>query len=161
MLGGGTRAAVQSGYGFLLDSLIGGGGMVRAMGSPLFLTGLAQARVSFVIIFLLRILLRRPWLAACVFVVIVDGSLLQPPRYDLRRLLHDRRGTPNAADARVRIPLLRLVGVPCRFLDTSFVTGDFGVWYAQSSWLAVVVIASIALWASCVPGRPPWPAGSG
>ena len=112
MLGGGTRAAVQSGYGFLLDSLIGGGGMVRAMGSPLFLTGLAQALVSFVMIFLLRILLRRPWLAACVFVVIVSGILLQPPRYDLRRLLHNSRGTRNAADAPVRIPLLRLVGVP-------------------------------------------------
>jgi hypothetical protein len=108
----------------------------------------------FLVLFLLRALLRKPWLAAVAFVALAVGL----------RMLQGGPGLPFTANA-IRFALFTIIYSGIVFITLRlgffafvatifsvdglmafFLTTDFGAWYGQSSWMIVVLLSAIALW---------------
>jgi hypothetical protein len=117
----------------------------------------------FLILFVLRIVLRKQWLAGAAFVLIYVGMRWagQGPWYTPLFLL--------AIWTTLVVVMLRfgLFASMCLvfLIDTPlemFFTADFGAWYGQSSWVILAVVGAGAVWGfrTSLGGRTLFPAAS-
>lgn len=113
----------------------------------------------FMMMFVLRALLKKQWLAAVVFVLL--WSAFQARQTDANLLLV--AATYPLLFTVVVIVMLRLgllaimVMLFAAFLVlNNFATTDFAAWYGQSSWIVLAIIAAMAIWGfrTALGGRP-------
>jgi len=117
------------------------------------------ALVWFVLIFVLRVVLRRDWLAAAAFVLIYMAlNWLATPASPALAALFGAVQTALLVFVMVRFGLVALIASAFAFdlLLIFPITADFSVWYAGASLFAVLSVAAMAAFAfhSSLAGRP-------
>lgn len=128
-------------------SLSGFRGILRT-----FATGLENAiaisLIFLLALFFLRALLRKQWLAAAIFVLL--GVLIQVRQSNMRwylAVILFGVSYQLLVFAFLRLGLLAtVVMIFVGNMTDSMITTDLTVWYGQSSWLSMAVIAALALW---------------
>jgi serine/threonine-protein kinase len=118
-----------------------------------------QALIWFVLIFVLRLLLRRDWLAAGAFVLVyVLLNVLGYPAAPLTGALFAAVQTGLLVFVMLRFGLLALAAASFAYVLLILfpITADFSVWYAGVSLFAVIGVAAIAAFAfhNSLAGRP-------
>ncbi len=143
---------------FTLDQLMG----TRFIASAAFHSfqgGFALAMSMFFAFFLCRAVLRKPWLGAVAFLVLVNAySLPFFMQGDWIELIGQITINVIAVVVMVRFGLLALavwasVGW---FIEHGLLTNDLTAWYGESSLVVVTVVSALALWAfhTSLGGRP-------
>jgi serine/threonine-protein kinase len=152
------EGAGAGGFGFTLVNLMGGRHSVGAMLLAL-LTGLSNSLSLFFVLFLLRVLLKKPWIA-----VVATAALLGVSGW-VRFLLGQSEpealftlfvlAVLTAASTRYGVFALAVWVWVGQFVEHAMLTPNFGAWYGQSSLTAVIVVSATALWAcyTAVGGR--------
>ncbi len=141
-----------------LDSLLGVRGVVASLLS-LFPNSLIQALVWFVLIFILRVVLRRDWLAAGAFVLLYMAlNILASGVAPVSSALFAAVETGLLVFVMLRFGLLALMASSFVYvLCVVFpITSDFSVWYAGTSIFAMLAVALVAAFAfhASLAGRP-------
>jgi hypothetical protein len=118
-----------------------------------------QALVWFVLIFILRVVLRRDWLAAGAFVLLYMAfNSLATPAAPALAALFGAVETALLVFMMLRFGLLALIASSFAYeLLLMFpITADFSVWYAGTSLFALIGVAAMAAFAfrSSLAGRP-------
>jgi predicted Ser/Thr protein kinase len=146
-------------FQFTLDQLMG----TRFIGSAGFsalYVGLISAQQMFVLMFLCRACLRRPWLATLAFVglVVPLAAAASFSQGDWIESIVIVLMVVFIVLMMVRFGLLALVvaGAVGVFIERGLLTNDFGAWYGESSLVVVVVVSALAVWAfrTSLGGRP-------
>jgi hypothetical protein len=147
---------------FAVDNLMGARAAAYSVANHLF-GSLSGAVQIFLLFFLLRVLLRKQWLAALVFVAI----------FTFNHAAQEQFNSVPAAVAHVvfytlTYGILVLVMLRLGFFAmmttlfvvdgtlSIFLTSDFGAWYGQSSLIIVLVVSAFAFWGfrQSLGGRP-------
>jgi hypothetical protein len=145
--------------GLGLEKLLGGP-VVAADMLSFTLQGYATAMQVFFLLFLFRVLLRKPWLAAiacCVFNMVFYGAVYTAA-FGIQAVVYLAIVTSLSIFVAMRAGLLAMVvfATMAMFTDGFVLTPNLTAWHGQSSLLALVVVAAVALWAfrTSLGGRP-------
>jgi serine/threonine-protein kinase len=152
-------ALVFSPLGFGLEKLLGGR-LVAADAVFHLLQGYATAMQAFFLLFLLRVALRKPWLAAVasfLFLVALNG-----PAYDARFGVGAYGAiaivTALTLFVAMRFGLVATVSftVMAMLTDGFLLTPNLRDWYGLSSVVAIVIVGAVSTWAfrTSLAGRP-------
>jgi serine/threonine-protein kinase len=144
-----ARPSLVNGSGFVLDGLMGG----RLMASDVVFAscfGLSSSLLLFFTLFLFRLLLRKPWLAAVGYVAFT-GLMLIPYvlQGDWTLCIQWMIRFSLGLFMMLRFGLFATAVWLCLNMLTfsSLLTTHFTAWYGQSSLVAVIVVSAVALWA--------------
>ena len=151
-----------AGLGFVLENLSGMRLVLMVFILPLY-RGMFEAPSVFFVIFLFRVIFRKPWLATAAFVIFGAVATILQTRAQatwdanigaFAFLLNILVVLPLA----LRFGLVTVAALYCVgwYSNASLLTLDFTAWYGQSSLLTVVAVTALAVWATHVAlGRPP------
>jgi hypothetical protein len=137
-----------SDWGVAFDVLLGGPALVRELVVS-WLVGFNSAAQFCFVLFLLRALLRKPWLAVVAW-LIVSWSFTVVTRSggnDGSQLVFDAIVASFALVVLVYRGLLptMVFMAATTFIDRTLLTLDFSAWYGQSSLVAVIVVGAMAV----------------
>jgi hypothetical protein len=145
-----------------LDNLMGTR-LVVATAAGDAIGGFVSGLIAFFWLFLFRMVLRKPWLAAVAFFLVV-GVL--PAAIVVSQGDWNNFAIANLVIAALAVPIMQRFGLfamvawGCigRLVDGSLLTTDFSAWYGQSSLGAVIIVIAVTLWALRVSlgDRPLW-----
>ena len=154
--GGAPQSAASvfnpSELGFTVESLLGARLIAATIVAPLY-RSLSEAPAFLFMVFLFRTLFRKPWAATAAFVIFaVVGVWLQT--------LRQESWTASLGvfvifvNLLIFLPLVLRCGVFVVALvycvswygNAAFLTTDFRAWYGQSSLVAVIALAALAVW---------------
>jgi hypothetical protein len=113
--------------------------------------------------FLARVVCRKPWLGALVYIAAVSVSLVSlvaSEEWIELAVLITVHSVTVLVMLRYGLLALAVWATFGWFIEHSLLTYEFGTWYGESSLVAVVAIAAAALWAfwTSLGGRPMLPA---
>ena len=143
-------ASTFADWGVALDTLMGNRAVV---GEFLFswMNGFGVAAQTCFLLFLFRLLLRKPVLAAAsCFILFLVLSQAQSSESGWSPLVLNAIAIAFSISVLLRLGLLAMM-VFCSmtvFIDRALLTIDFTAWYGQGSLLAVIVVSAIALWSA-------------
>jgi serine/threonine-protein kinase len=134
-------------YNVALSNLMGGRSIVWLLLQHLQ-SAIVNSLQAFLMLFVLRALLRRQWLAAAalVFIQASIAAYRESPWYII--------GPYSAAIVTILVVIMLRFGLlatvltifVANFLLQTFLTTDFTAWYSQSSIVAVVVVVALTAW---------------
>jgi hypothetical protein len=134
-------------YNVALSNLMGGRSIAWLLLQHLQ-SAIVNSLQAFLMLFVLRALLRRQWLAALALVVIQAGiaAYRESPWYII--------GPYSAAIVTILVVIMLRFGLlataltifVANFLLQTFLTTDFSAWYSQSSIVAVIVVLVMTAW---------------
>ena len=152
-------ADLSPSFGFNLANLLGGRAMAASMLTP-FVTGIAVGISWFAVLLFARVVFRRTWLAAVVYLA-VWGLAYGAPRAvagDWADVLQWCLELGFLLFLTLRFGLFAagVFSTLSLLIDQAVLTHDFGAWYGQSSLVATLVLATVALYGfyTALGGRP-------
>jgi Protein kinase domain len=112
------------------------------------LNAIASALVFFLVLFLLRALVRRQWLAGTLLVVLFTLVNMRNvnPWYVGIPLFVFIFGTVVVAMTRLGLFAVSILLAVVDSVLGASLTSNYGAWYGQSSWIVLVVMSAMALW---------------
>jgi serine/threonine protein kinase len=107
----------------------------------------AFSLVNFFLLFLFKILFRKNWLAAAVFLVLFTVSRFLTPGFTVPGLLAEALGLVMIVYVLMRYGLLAqaTMAVMGEFARRFYLTFDFGEWYGSASLFVLVILSAAAL----------------